>query len=435
MKYVFCCLLLIPFTILNAQSVDKIIGIVGNQPILYSDIAFRKEQAVLQGQIISDCELLKEVFTDKLILYWALEDSVKVTEADIEQELDKKIRFFAQQFGSMDKLEEQFGKSIKVIKDDYRGAIRDQTLTNIMKSNIVANATITPKEVKEFFNTIDKDSIPSIASEIEIAMLLKTPEPTKEQSDYVKEKLNTYRDRVINDNEDFRTLAILYSDDKGSAEKGGELGFLGRGSLVPEFEAAAYALKDSGDLSTVIKSEYGYHIVQLIARRGDLINVRHILIVPKASNLELQKTTNFLDSVRTLIEQGTYTFEQAVLKFSDDKETRQNGGLINNYYTASTRFEADQVDPTLAPYIVDLSVGEVSKPIPNYKAVTLNGFRLIKIVSQTKPHEASLKTDYYYLQNMAQQNKQGDILKNWVTKYKKKTYIQFNEPYNTCKTL
>ncbi|MDQ3191622.1 MAG: peptidylprolyl isomerase, partial [Bacteroidota bacterium] len=281
------------------------------------------------------------------------------------------------------------------------------------------------------FNRIPKDSLPLISSEIEIAQLVANPKVSEESKAEAKEKISTIRERVIK-GESFSTLAILYSEDPGSSKKGGELGFVERGSFVPEFEAVAFKLKP-GAVSPVIETQYGFHFLELIERRGEKINIRHILISPKIAPEDLMMARDYLDSIRTLIlNTDTLDFADAASLYSDDKETKFNGGLIINPQTGTTAFEADQIEPSLFFTIDKLKVGEISTPVKMQVPGGKQAYRLLYLKKRTEPHRANLKDDYQKIQEAALNEKKQKVVEEWINKKLSNTYFKLNDEYKTC---
>ena len=342
--------------------IDGVIAVVGSKMILKSDIEKQYLEYRMQGNIQGTstsvkCLILENMLFQKLLLNQADVDSVTVTDAMVENEMDSRMRYFISQIGSPEKLEDYFQKTIVEIKNDMREVIRENLLIREEQGMINKDMTITPSEVKAYFRKLPKDSILEISSEIEIGIIVKQPEISEIDKKEVKDKLTSLKERVKK-GDDFSTLAILYSEDPGSSKKGGELGMFKRGEMRPEFEAAAFKLKP-GETSDIVETEDGYHIIQMIERRGEYINVRHILLQPKVSALNLSKSKILLDSISDLIIQKKITFAEAVIRFSDDP-SKNNGGLLINPATGDSKFEVSQLDPKIFFIIDKLKVGEIS---------------------------------------------------------------------------
>lgn len=412
--------------------VDQIVAKVGNYIILQSDVEAQYQQYKAQGfpaTAETRCQIFEDLLFQKLLLNQAELDSVEVTETQVEGELDRRVRFFIEQIGSEKKLEEYYNKSILEIKAEFKTLIRDQLLVQTMQGKITEAIKATPSDVRNFFDKIPKDSLPLIGSEIEVAQIVKKPPVSPEEKRVAREKIEQLKLR-IEKGEDFGTLAILYSEDPGSAKNGGELGFFGRGAMVPEFEAVAYKLKGK-EVSEIVESPYGFHIIQLIERKGEQINARHILISPKINTADHLKAQQFLDSLVEKIQKDSISFENAALKYSDDEESKNNGGLMINQMNNSTKFEASQLDPSVFFVIDKLKVGEISKP-----ALMQNGsskaYRILKLKSRTEPHRANLKDDYQKIQEMALQDMQDKAIEKWIRRKKQNIYIQIGPDFKNC---
>jgi len=348
------------------QLVDQIVAVVGQNMILESTLEAEylrfRMQGTIQGSAASiKCQILESLLYEKLLLNQAELDSVEVTEGQVEQAMDQRLRYFINQFGSQEKLEEFYDKSIIEIKDEFREQVRNQLKVETVQQDITANVSLSPSEVRSFFKKIPRDSIPLINSEVQIGQIVRLPPVTMEQKIEVKEGLRELR-RRITEGESFATLAILYSEDPGSASKGGELGFYSRGELYPEFEAAAWRLKED-EVSDIVETEAGFHIIQLIERQAEYINVRHILIKTKVSPVELNAAREELDSIASLIRDETMTFEEAVREYSDDPG-KYTGGMLINMRSGTTTFEMDELEPQVSFVIDKLEVGEISNAVP-----------------------------------------------------------------------
>ncbi len=410
---------------------------VGSKTILKSEIEKQYLQYIAQGAVDNDemkCSIFDQLLLQKLLLNQADIDSVKVNDGQVEGELDRRMRFYIKQIGSEAKLEEYFHTTIRQLKAEFRDLIRDQLLVQTMQSKISKDVAITPAEVREFFESIPADSLPYIDAELEIAQIVKKPPVSAEEKKEVRNRLEEYRKKIIAGEADFAVYAALYSQDPGSAKKGGELGFFERGSMVPEFEAMAYNLK-TGEVSPIIETKFGFHILQLIERRGEQINVRHILLQPQTTDADLIRAVNLLDSLRHQIVIGTITFDEAALKFSDDEDTRNNGGLLINPETNTTKLSPDKIERMLFFQVDSMLINSVSAPLPMQTAEGKSAYRIVVVKSRTKPHKANLKEDYQKIQEVALQQKQNKALSEWVVKKQKTTYVQINEEYSSCEML
>lgn len=420
----------------EGKPIDRVIAVVGGNIALQSELETQYLQMLSQGYQPNDgsrCQVFEELLFQKLLLHQAKVDSIKVADGEVEEEMNRRIQYFVQQLGSQEKLEEYYEKSILEIKDEFRNLIKDQLLTQRMQSKVTGDVKVTPAEVRAYFRTIPADSLPYINSEIELARIQKMPKLTKEQKASARQKCEEFRQRVLN-GESFKTLAILYSDDPGSAKKGGELGFFERGMMVPEFDAVAFKLK--GDtVSHVFETEYGFHIMQLIERRGDQINVRHILVQAKTSADDLERARLQLDTIYRQITEGKITFEKAAEKFSDDETSRQNQGLMFNLTNNTTRFETDQlsmIDKKLIFTIDKMKVGDISRPVLTVSPDGKESYSIFQLKLRTEPHKANLKDDYQRIQKVAEMDKQNRLIEQWVNEKALRTFVRIDDEFKNC---
>ena len=428
---------LLNLIILSAQAqtqlIDKIVAQVGDKIVLLSDVEAQRQQMLSQGMEEDDdlkCSVLQELIFQKMMLTQAETDSINVTEPQVEQELNKKVKYFVQQIGSVEKLENYLGKTINQIKEEYREKIKEQMLVQQIQQKIAGEVKVSPGEVVAFFNNLPKDSLPMIASEVQVAQLLRKPEVNVGEKIKVRKEIERIRKEII-EGRSFASMAVIYSQDPGSATKGGELGFVGRGDLVPEFEAAAFNLKGK-EISDVIETVFGYHIMQLIERRGENINVRHVLLTPKASSSDLELAAMKCDSIYKSILAGRITFEKAVEEYSDDKETKYNGGLITNPASGGTYWELSQLDQQIFFVIDKLTIGDVSEPNAVRVGDKKEAYRILKLVSRTEPHFADITTDYSKIQQAAESEKRQQLLFDWVKKKRKQFYIRLDPVFDAC---
>jgi len=413
---------------------DQVIAVVGGNIILESDLEAQYAQYQLQEGLTGvdneiKCAMLESMLFQKLLLNQAELDSVTVSDGQVEAEMDRRLRHYISMFGSQEKFEEFYQKSTLEFKDELWDQVKDMMMIEQVQQNITLDANITPSEVRAFYREIPEDSIPFINSEVEMAQIVKMPPVNQEEIERVKNKLQELRYRILN-GESFATLAILYSEDPGSAKNGGELGLYGRGEMYPEFEAASFALKDD-EVSEIVKTEAGFHIIQLIERRGEYINVRHILIRPKVSPMDLAKAKIELDSIAQLIDNKAYTFEEAVVEFSEDP-SKNNGGLVLNPMTGTSLFESDQLDPKVFFVVDKLEVKEVSAPVQFQTQEGKDAYRILYLRSRTEPHKANLKDDYDKIQEWALEQKKQDLISEWVQDKSENTYVRINDSYDEC---
>lgn len=414
--------------------IDKVVAVVGNKPILHSDIEAQYAQYRMQGTITGGeqqvkCQILESLLLQKMLLNQADLDSIVITKSQIDNEMDRRLRYFISQIGSQEKLEEYYKKSISEIKEEMRTVIEEQMLTEEAQNEIMRNVVITPSEVRSMFKKLPVDSVPMVNTKVQVLEIVKKPEVSIEQKIEIKEKLRKLRQRII-DGESFKTMAILYSEDPGSAKNGGELGFYGRGELYPEFETVAFRLK-KGDISEIVETKAGYHIIELIERRGEFVNARHILLMPKVSPIDLANAAAELDTVVMLIKSDSLTFEQAVEKYSDS-EDKNNDGLMINPYTNSADWELDQLDPK-ALFVVDkMSVGEISRPVLFQTPEGADAYRVLMLKKKTRPHRANMEEDYDIIQKWALEVKKTEVMNSWVEDHVEDTFIRIDDDYMSC---
>jgi peptidyl-prolyl cis-trans isomerase SurA len=429
----FLIFLLPGILLAQPQSIDKIVAIVGDKAILLSEVesqVLQMEQQATYKDSNLRCNVLEDIIIQKLLLNQAEKDSVVVSDAQVDGELSKKIRYFVGQIGSVEKLEAYLGKSIVQIKDDFRDRIRDQLVVQQMQGKIAGDVKVSPAEVRAYFESIPADSIPFIESEIQVAQILKKPPVNQAERERVRKELQDIRQKII-DGRSFASMAAFYSEDVVSAAKGGELGYVGRGDLVPEFEAAAFALKGK-DISEIIETMYGFHIIQLVERRGETINVRHILMSPKASANDLEFARIKLDSISEVIRLSRMSFEDAALKFSDDSDTKNNGGLLINPGSGSTWFEVSQMDQSLFFVVDKMKIGEISDPVPVRIGEKKESYRIVSLKARTEPHRANLKQDYQRILLAAENEKKEKLVKEWIERKRQSFFIKIDPEFSDC---
>lgn len=438
MKRLFLIVLLALFTMPSKaqepQVIDRVVAVVGQNIILQSDIEAQYMQFRLQGGIKGSaqsirCEILEDLMFQKLMLNQAEMDSITVTDEQVDGEVDRLVRYFISQLGSQENLEKYYKKTLPEIKEELFRMRRDQMLVEQVQQSILANVEVTPAEVRDCYYNLPNDSIPMVNSKYEIAHIVKKPAITLDQKLEVKDRLYKMRKRIL-DGERFSTLALLYSEDPGSAKKGGELGFHGRGEFAPEFEAAAFNLRD-GEISEVVETEFGFHIIQMIERRGDFVNVRHILLTVKVAPEALQQAYDELDSVAQLIRNDSLTFDEAVRKFSDEKD-RTSGGVLVNPNTGSTLFDASELDQQVSFTINRMKVGELSEPVPMKTDDNKDAYRLLYLKRKTTPHKANLKEDYTLIRDWAMRNKREEMIDKWIASKSQKAYIRVIDDFRDC---
>lgn len=420
----------------NSQAqgiIDKIVGIVGNEIIMMSDIENQYIQMASQQMKVDGntrCEILEDMMFQKLLYVQAQKDSLSVTPKEVETELDRRLSVFINQIGSEQKLEEYFGKTIKSIKDDLRSTIEEQMLAQKVQQKIIGDTKVTPSEVKNFFEKLPADSIPTIEAYYELSEIVIKPEVSKEDKEKVVAELNKIRERILN-GESFSTMAVLYSEDPGSAMKGGELGFVSKTDLVPEFSQVAFNLTSPLDVSQVVETEYGFHIIQMIEKKGNMMNFRHILMKPKVSMEALEAADKKANEVYSILQSDTISFIDAVKKYSNGDSKGSDGKVMNPYY-GDARMTNDFLDPYTKSAVMPLKEGEYSKP---FLSSDNKGSRVIKIVRldlDVKEHKANMKDDYLTLQRAALEDKNSRLIDEWVKDKVQSVYIKIDDEYKDC---
>ena len=434
LKFTIAIVLLGAITTFTAKSqntvIDQVVAVVGNKIIKKSDIETQYLQIKAEGNEVDKCHILEVMLRMKLMVNQAAIDSIEVTDSQVEQELNQRLSAFISQAGSQKAVEDYFKKSILEMKDDMRSEIRDNMISQRMEDEIAGDIKITPSEVKAFYNKQNKDSLPLINSQIELYQIGIYPPYTEKAIFDLKEKMLDLRRQII-EGKSFASLAVLYSED-GSAMRGGELGFTQKGQWDPEFAKAAFALKERGEVSKIVESQFGYHLIHLIEKRGDMVNARHILMKPKADAEAITKANARLDSNVAMIKKDSITFEKAALYFSEDKSTRANSGLVMNPQTGEPRFEMDQINPVDYRVVKDLKIGEISAPFESMDDKGKRMYKVMMIKSRSNPHKANLKDDFDLLKNIALANKKNNIINDWISEKIESTYIHIDDSYKDC---
>lgn len=417
--------------------IDEVIWVVGDEAILRSEVEEQRLRAQYDGTPIQGdpyCVIPEQIAIQKLYLHQAAIDSVVVSETAVMNQVESRLNFFIAQIGSKEKMEEYFRKNTTDLREELRDMIRNQQIIQQMQQKLVGDIKSTPSEVRRFFNELPADSIPTVPAEVELQIISFEPPVAIEEINRIKEKLRDFSDRVNNGSADFSVLARLYSEDTESAKRGGELGFMGRGQLVPEFSAVAFNLPDTKKVSRIVQTEFGYHIIQLIEKRGDRINCRHILLKPHVSLVEKEKAIHNLDSISNLIRENKLTFEQAVLNFSMDKNTAMNAGLMLNDKNNTSKFEYQDLPPEVAKIAYAMNVGEVSKPFTMInKSTNKEVVAVVKVKSKVENHKANLTEDYQMLKTYYENKMKQDFLNKWIVKKQKETYISIDPAWQNCK--
>ncbi|MFC6998344.1 peptidylprolyl isomerase [Rufibacter roseus] len=433
--FAFCLVCTLAFSA-NAQQttlIDNIVAKVGNHIVLRSELEFQHANAVRQGFTSPTirCEVLRSLVQNKLLLARAEMDSVIVDESLVSAEVDRRLSTFVAQIGSPERLEEYFNKPMGEIRSDVRRSIKEQMTLQKMEREISGEIKVTPKEVKRYFNTIPKDSLPYFSTEVEVGQIVKIATIGAAQKNAAREKLEAIRQRILA-GEDFSELAIQFSQDPGSGPAGGELGFHSKRELVPEYEAAALKLQP-GEISPVIESMFGFHLIQLIARRGEEYNSRHILIKPETAQVDMEATAQQLDSIRTLILNDSLSFAKASKDFSDDMATKGNGGMITLPNSPTTYIPVDQLDPSIFFVVDTLDIGGISKPLPYRTNDGKEAMRILYLKSKTPPHQANLKDDYQKIAAAALNEKRSKAISDWFEKNKDTVFVDVVPEFEACR--
>ena len=419
---------------LFSQSIDKIEAIIGSEMLLTSDIENQYNQFLSQGMIDTEnvrCDIVNDLLFQNLLVHHAKIDStIDVSNDDVDQEVNKRITYFEGELGSLKRVEDYFKRSIESIKEELSYVVKEQFFSQKMQTSIINDVKITPNEVRDYLFNLNDDDIPLIPTQLELSQLVILPEISEEEKKIIKDKLNNFRKRVY-DGEDFKVLAALYSDDVGSVNNGGELGFMSRGELVPEFERAAFKLNNN-EISEVVESTFGFHIIQMIERRGEQISVRHILIKPKFSSLSLRNAKEKISAIKLDIDSNIIPFEDAVIKYSEDN-SKNNGGLIINSSTGSSQFTLDQLDPSIRYLVENMNIGDMTPPsLTKSNDGTQAAYRIVKLNNKIDEHKANIADDFDKLKEYALVNKKQSIIDKWILNNIPNTYIKVSEDLSIC---
>ena len=419
--------------------IDEVVWVVGDEAILKSDVETARMDAQYNGRTFDGdpyCIIPEELAIQKLFLHQAEIDSVMVTEQEIVGELDMRVNWLMDQIGSKEKLEEYYNKTMTQIREMIRENIRNEQTVRKMKGEIVGDVKIVPADVRRYFNSLPADSIPFIPTQVEVLIITQQPKIPQTEIDRVKKTLRDFTERIEKGEISFGALARLYSVDKVTARRGGESGdFQSKGMLVPEFANVVFNLTDPKKVSKVIETEYGYHIAQLIERRGDRINYRHILLRPEVEERELDASLNRLDSLAKDIRNGKFTFDEAAMYVSHDKDTRNNHGLMANPETRTARFEMQelaQVSQEIAKTVNEMNVGEVSEPFVMINRQGKEVCAIVKLKARIDGHKATIAEDYQRLKAVVQEKLGEEKLMKWIAQKQKTTYVRINDDWKKC---
>jgi peptidyl-prolyl cis-trans isomerase SurA len=414
--------------------IDQIVAIVGGNIVLKSDIEKMYMEQQAQGNTSDGdmkCEIFEHILIDKLLIAEAEMDTlINITDSQVNQQMEAQLQTYVSYFGSEKAVENFWKKPMAEIRSEMRTSVRDYLMSNQMRNKIVQDVTVTPSEVRQFYRNLSQDEIPVIPTQYEYAQIILRPEISLEEENRVKAELRELKNR-IEAGSSFAAMAVMYSEGP-SANAGGEIGYLGRAQLDPEYAAAAFNLK--GDkISNVVKSEFGYHIIQLIDRRGDRINTRHILMSPKVSPEAREEAKLRLDSLANLIRKEKISFAEAAARFSTDKNTRVAGGLVTNPNSLSSKFTVEELEGTVSKVLSNLKIGEISDPFETIDPESRQPvYGVVRLIDKTETHKANLQDDYQHLSDLFLQKKREEQIEEWIAKKQGQTYIRIDDTYANC---
>lgn len=417
--------------------VDEVIWVVGDEAILKSDVEAMRIQAQQEGvrwKGDPDCAIPEQIAVQKLYLHQAAIDSIEVTEAEITQGIEQQIEYMISVIGSREKLEEYHKKNMTQIRNELRESYRERQMVQEMQRHLVKDISVTPADVRRYFADLPQDSVPFVPTEVEVQIISQMPRVDQEEINRVKEELRDYTDRVNKGETSFQTLARMYSEDPGTARRGGELGYTGRGTLDQAFANVAFNLTDPKKVSKIVESEFGFHIIQLIDKRGDKVNVRHILRKPVVSQEAIDRSLARLDSIRTEILDGKFTFEAGASVISDDKDTRNNNGLMANATQSgrTSRFRLQDLPSEIARAVDTLQVGNISRPFQMINERGKTTCVIAKLKSRTEGHKATITEDFQVMKDVVMEKRRQEKLHEWVVNKIKSTYVRVNDRYRDC---
>lgn len=408
--------------------IDEIIWVVGDEAILRSEVENERKRMLYQGEKIDGDPygvIPEQMAIQKLFINQAIIDSIEVSDDQVEAQVDAQMNMFIAQIGSKEKLEEYLEKPISQLRSEWRTGIRNNGIMQQMQQKLVEDVTITPSEVRLYFERLPKDSIPFIETQVEVQIITLQPQVSKQQVDEIKNRLRDFTNRVNSGESEFSTLAILYSEDPGSAAMGGELGFKAKGAYVPEFSAVAFQLTEPGKVSKVVETEFGYHIIQLIERRGDRANFRHILLTPKVSAKELTDARARMDTLRMDLDSAKFTFEEAARYLSSDKNTRNSGGMMTSERSGAARMTMDELPAEVARVVARMEVGEISKPfVMKDSKTSRDQVAIVKLKRRIPGHKATYYDDYQTVKEIYEQHLHQEIIENFIREKQKTTYVR-----------
>ena len=416
--------------------IDEVVWIVGDEAILRSEVEEERLRAQYEGTAIKGdpfCVIPEQIAIQKLFLHQAEIDSIEANESTVSHQVDMRLNYYINQIGSKEKMEEYFRKTSSEIREELMNTVRNQMIIQQMQAKLTQNIKPTPADVRRYYNSLPVDSIPMMPAQVEVQILSFEPAVPVEETERIKQRLREFTERVQSGSTDFAMLARLYSEDTETAKRGGELGFVGKGQLVNEFAEVAFNLTDPKRVSRIVQTEYGYHIIQLIEKKGDRINCRHILMRPRISATDKVNAIERLDSIRQKILTDSLQFEQAVILFSQDKNTVMNSGLMINPNTGGSRFEYQDLAPEIAKQIYGLQEGEVSQPfVMMDQQKNKEVCAIVRLRKKTDVHRANLVDDFQAIKGMLEQKMGQEFIHDWILKKQKSTYIQIDPDWQNC---
>ena len=432
----YCLLTMSGVLMAQDNVIDEVIWIVGEEAILRSEVEEERLRAQYEGQSIAGdpyCVIPEQLAVQKLFLHQAELDSIEVNESSVSSQVDMRMNYYISQIGSKEKMEEYFRKSSTEIREEMMTMVRNQMIIQQMQSKLTENISPTPAEVRRYYNTLPSDSIPMVPAQVEVQILSVEPAVPLEETERIKTRLREFTERVHSGSADFSMLARLYSEDVESAKRGGELGFVGKGQLVSEFADVAFNLTDPKRVSRIVQTEYGYHIIQLVEKKGDRINCRHILLKPRISSDDKVRAISKLDSIRTLVVDSGMTFEVAVAKFSEDKNTVMSGGIMTNMNTGASKFEYQDLPPEIAKQIYTLKEGDVSLPFVMIDRTKNKEIcAIVRLKTKRDVHKANLVDDFQVIREMYEQKLRVDLIEKWIRQKQKEIYVSIDPAWRGC---
>ena len=435
LTFVICQL---SFSRAAAQSViDEVVWVVGDEPILKSEIEVMRMQAAIENyrwERDPDCAIPERLAVQKLFLHQAAIDSIEVKESEVSYQIEQRLEYMISQVGSKEKLEEYRKQTLTQIRAAMHDDLKNQLTIQRMREHLVKDVVVTPAEVRRYFKEMPADSIPFVSTEVEVQIITQTPAVSQTEINRVKDELRSFTERVNKGEASFQTLARLYSQDPGTARRGGELDYTGRATLDPAFAAVAFSMTDPKKISKIVESEFGYHIIQLVDKRGDKVKVRHILLKPEVGDSAITAALNRLDSVATDIKAGKFTFEEAATYISDDKETRNNRGLMANRSDRgqTSKFQLQDLPAEVAKVVDTMKVGQISQPFTMINERGKSVCVLAKLKNRVEGHKATITEDFQVMKDLVLAKRREEVIHKWVEKKIKDTYVRIGDKYKNC---